>query len=194
MKETEFVLASNSPRRKELLSSIVDRFDVRSADVDERLEDSPAPDLAVKILAKRKADAVYRRVKDCYGSGLIVLGCDTVVAYKGKILGKPRDEAEAKQMLSLLSGKTHTVYTGVCFVTEKGTHTDVDRSYVTFHALTKAQIEEYVKSGSPMDKAGAYGIQDGVVVDKFTGSYSNIVGLPLELTERMLKEVIKELC
>ena len=109
MKETEFVLASNSPRRKELLSSIVDRFDVRSADVDERLEDSPAPDLAVKILAERKADAVYRRVKDCYGSGLIVLGCDTVVAYKGKILGKPRDEAEAKQMLSLLSGKTHTV-------------------------------------------------------------------------------------
>jgi septum formation protein len=186
----KLVLASASPRRRELLSKIMAEFDVCSADADERLPAGVSPCDGVKLLAQRKANAVFCRYA-LYAEDVAVLGADTVVAYDGKILGKPKDEQAAKEMLRTLSGKTHEVFTGVCVVWRGGIRVGSDRSLVTFRNLTDEQIEAYVASGSPMDKAGAYGIQDGVVVEGFSGSYSNIVGLPLELTEKILKEVME---
>jgi septum formation protein len=186
----KLVLASASPRRRELLSKIITDFEICSADVSERLPAGISPCEGVKILAKRKANAVFEKYA-LYGRDVVVLGADTVVAFEGKILGKPKSEEEAKKTLRTLSGKTHEVFTGVCVVWQGDVRVESDRSLVTFRLLTDGQIDEYVKSGSPMDKAGAYGIQDGVVVEGFSGSYSNIVGLPLELTEKILKEVME---
>lgn len=188
--ERKLILASASPRRRELLSKICADFEVCSADVDERLPADIAPCEGVKRLAKRKANAVFTRYA-LYGEDAVVLGADTVVAYGGKILGKPKSEAEAKEMLRMLSGRAHEVFTGVCVVWRDGIRTESDRSLVTFRPLKDEQIDDYVASGSPMDKAGAYGIQDGVAVEGFSGSYSNIVGLPVELTEKILKEVME---
>jgi septum formation protein len=186
----KLILASASPRRKELLSKICSDFEVCSADTDERLPAGISPCDGVKLLARRKASEVYSRFA-LFGEDVVVLGADTVVAYGGKILGKPKDEAEAKETLRSLSGKTHEVFTGICVIWQGGSRAESDRSLVTFRPLTEETIERYVASGSPMDKAGAYGIQDGVVVEGFSGSYSNIVGLPVELTEKILKEVME---
>ena len=190
----QVILASNSPRRKELFSKICPSFITAPANVNEDVEEGVSPLQTVKILARRKAEHAFQTALNAGmggGKPLIVLGSDTVVAYNGAILGKPRDEEEAAAMLTVLSGNTHTVYTGVCFVTQTGVWCEADASEVQFHALTDKQIADYIATGSPMDKAGAYGIQDGGLVKGYTGSYTNIVGLPLELTEKMYKEVIK---
>jgi septum formation protein len=186
----KLVLASSSPRRRELLAKICSDFEICPADADERLPKELAPCYGATLLAKRKATAVYTRYA-LYGEEAVVLGADTVVAFDGRILGKPKDQADAKRTLRLLSGRTHEVFTGLCVVWKGGIRTASDRSLVTFRDLTDEQIDDYVASGSPMDKAGSYGIQDGVVVEGFSGSYSNIVGLPVELTEKILKEVME---
>lgn len=187
----QVILASNSPRRKELLAEICPTFQTIPSDVDESVPSDMPPAKVVQTLAARKAKAVFDSLdgKENY----IVIGSDTVVAYDGKILGKPATPAEAKKMLTLLSGNTHNVFTGVCIYSKCGAHTSYDRSDVTFNTLTEMQIDEYVATGSPMDKAGAYGIQDGGLVKRYEGSYTNIVGLPVELTKKMYNEVMDKL-
>lgn len=192
LEKMKVVLASNSPRRKELFARICPQFSVCPADADERLQPGISPAEGVRVLAERKASAVYARLTSQGETDAIVLGSDTVVSLNGAILGKPKDEKEAFDMLRLLSGKTHEVYTGVCFATRKGKRTICVCSEVVFRALTDEEICAYVATGSPMDKAGAYGIQDGAVVREYRGSYTNIVGLPVEETEKLYEEVKKD--
>ena len=146
------------------------------------------PEKLVKSLALQKATEVAGLAQ---AQGKAVLGADTVVALNGEILGKPKDEADAKRMLCALSGRAHEVYTGVCMLYPEGGKTLVraDCTKVFFRALSDEFIEAYIKSGSPMDKAGAYGIQDGGLVEKIEGSFTNVVGLPVELCKEMLKEI-----
>ena len=178
-----FILASQSPRRKELLKRAGYAFEIIVSDVDETMPQEARPGDAVEILARRKALAVATQ-----HPGAVVLGCDTVVALDDLILGKPATEAEAAEMLRRLSGKTHTVYSGVC-VTD-GTRETVFHTAtgVTFYPLSDAAIQSYVATGEPMDKAGAYGIQGlgCVLVKSISGDYSNVVGLPLSESARVL--------
>lgn len=187
------ILASASPRRKELLKKVYSPFEVLPATGEEKGEDLP-PEELVKKLAFQKAEEVFLRVND---SRAVVLGSDTVVAYGGKILGKPKTEEAAYEMLYALSGNTHKVLTGVCFLyTDKtGKRKElsaVGETEVTFYSLTQEFIKEYIASGSPMDKAGAYGIQDGGLVESIRGSYSNVVGLPVELCKELFSKIEKE--
>lgn len=191
----KLILASNSPRRRELLKKIAPEFETFPADTNESLPDGTPPQEAVKILARRKAENVYNRLSTAgmpENNAFIVLGSDTVVAYENRIFGKPKNERDAYDILRFLSGKTHCVYTGVSLVSGRGIRTEVDCSRVTFYNLSDEEIYGYIAGGSPMDKAGAYGIQDGFPVKRYEGSYTNIVGLPLELTEKMYKESVKD--
>lgn len=178
----KLILASNSPRRRELLADVVSGFEVIPSAFEEKAEGFSAYD-TVSAFAEGKAREVYSRYPDC-----MVLGADTVVSLDGKLLGKPRSPEEAAEMLRLLSGRTHSVYTGVCLIGRDVFLQNVVQTYVTFHRLTPELIARYVQSGSPMDKAGAYGIQDGMLVKSYEGSYTNVVGLPVETVRQMLKE------
>lgn len=189
------MLASASPRRKQLLGEIVEQFDIIPANGEEVVDERLSPKETVLQLSKQKANAVASLFA-CRDK--IVLGSDTVVALDGQILGKPKDEADAFRMLSALSGRTHEVYTGVCLlcIRKDGTQIclqDSDCTKVVFNRLSKEEIERYIATGSPMDKAGAYGIQDGNLVQSIEGSFSNVVGLPVELCRRM-KEEMQEKC
>ena len=178
-----FILASASPRRRELLEKAGYEFEIQVSDADETLPAGITPAQAVRLNAARKAQAV---AKQCPGA--VVLGCDTVVAIDGAILGKPRDEAEAKRMLRRLSGNTHTVYSGVC-ITDGTTETVFAAATdVTFYELDDRTVDAYVATKEPMDKAGAYGIQGlgCVLVREIAGDYSNVVGLPLSESARAL--------
>ncbi len=186
---SKYILASASPRRKELLKEILSDFTVMPSDFDETLVNASLPPRKlVRELAKGKALAVAEGQE----GDTVVLGSDTVVAFSKRVLGKPKDEEEAREMLTLLSGKRHAVYTGVCFVVNGRVFSAVCKTSVVFHKLSKEFIEEYIKSGSPMDKAGAYGIQDGGLVKKIKGSYSNVVGLPVELCKKMVGSLKKK--
>lgn len=188
----EFVLASASPRRKELLKEIVESFEILPATGEENCN-CACPKKLVKALAKQKAEEVFSSLNS---KEKIVLGADTVVVLGKTVLGKPKDEKDAVRMLESLSGKSHFVYTGVCFSYfangEKRVINTLAKTRVYFHKLTKEKILEYVQSGSPMDKAGAYGIQDGGLVKKIRGSFSNVVGLPVELCKKIYKRIEKE--
>lgn len=167
------ILASNSPRRKELLSMLGYEFIVKASDCNEDT-DITDPYLLVKELAKRKATGIVRADNDT------VIGSDTVVAIDGKILGKPQDAKDAANMLKLLSGKTHTVYTGVSVLQGENEITNVVSCDVTFKKMTDEEISNYVSSGEPMDKAGAYGIQGkgSAYVERISGDYFAVVGFP----------------
>ncbi len=177
------ILASNSPRRRELLGELGVPFEVVSPQFEEVAEGLSARDLALSF-AEGKAKEVFLRYPAAY-----VLGADTVVCYGGEILGKPKDGADAKRMLRLLSGRTHSVFTGVCLVGQGVFLREVAETKVTFFPLSEEFIEQYVAGGSPLDKAGAYGIQDGALAERYTGSYTNVIGLPMETVEKFLKEV-----
>ncbi len=186
-------MASASPRRKELLAEIIQNFDVLPAKGKEVVIGAPTPEELVKQLAEQKATEVATLPQ---AKGKCVLGSDTVVAFRGQVLGKPKDEEDAVRMLELLSGNTHEVYTGVCIVYPKADGmkeklVDAACTKVLFETLTKDMVASYVKTGSPMDKAGAYGIQDGGLVKEIQGSYSNVVGLPIELVREMLEKIGK---
>lgn len=187
------ILASGSPRRRELLSKIYEEFEVIVSACDETISETE-PDKIVETLSERKAKAVYDIVKGEPGD-LLVIGADTIVYYDGEILGKPEDEEDAKAMLSMLSERTHQVYTGVTlFLRKENEEKSVvlsDKTDVVFYNIDKYDIADYIRTGSPMDKAGAYGIQDEFAkhVKKIDGDYNNVVGLPVSKLFQKLREL-----
>lgn len=171
------ILASQSPRRRELLSLITENFRVTPAKGEEILPDGISPKEAVILLSRQKAEEIYKEYKN-----ETVIASDTVVAIDGKILGKPADKADAASMLSLLSGRTHSVFTGVCIICEDGREICfAEETAVEFWQLSDELISDYVASGEPMDKAGAYGIQGSgaLLVKSIKGDYYNVMGLPV---------------
>lgn len=178
------VLASASPRRLALLSEVADDITVLPSDVDESRVTASSPRALVRELSRLKALSVAERLN----VGDVVIGADTVV-YLDKLYGKPRDRADAIKMLSELNGKEHYVFTGVTVVADGGVRTFSVRSAVRFRSLAKEEIERYVDEYRPYDKAGAYAVQEGVVVGSYKGSLSNIIGLPMEKLVKVLKEV-----
>ena len=183
----QVVLASQSPRRQELLKLIFSDFAVMPADVDESLPDSINTDFAAEYLAVKKAQAVAKDHGDC-----LVIGADTVVLCDDKSLGKPENEADAAAMLRSLSGRRHRVITG-CALFLSGRHLSFSEcTEVEFLPLTDTEIEQYVSSGEPMDKAGAYGIQGGasLFVKGIDGDYFNVVGLPVAALNQNVKKFL----
>ena len=178
------ILASNSPRRKELLTMLGYEFVVIPSDCDENT-DITEPCVLVKELSRRKAKAVLCDDADT------VIGSDTVVAINGKILGKPKDKNDAVNMLRLLSGKTHTVYTGVCVLQKDREISDTISCDVTFKAMTEKEIINYVECLEPMDKAGAYGIQGkgSAFVQRINGDYFAVVGFPCCYVNTVLNQL-----
>lgn len=181
----EYVLASGSPRRKELFSLIVPSFEVIPSTAEEKVNISLFPEQTACSLAESKCDEVFKS-----NGGKTVVGCDTIVVFEGEILGKPKDRDDAFNTLKRLSGKTHFVITGVCVRNKYKKVIKYDKTEVKFNVLTDEFIKIYVDSGSPLDKAGSYGIQDGGLVKEYYGSYSNVVGLPVSLVKKMLEEVL----
>lgn len=183
------VLASRSPRRLALLSQIGLSVRVSSCDIPEDFDDTFSPAQNAERLARLKAECVAGTVQEG-----IVLGADTIVVIDRQILNKPSGADDAVRMLTLLSGRTHTVYTGFALIdTSRGKiRSGVEETRVTFRQIPRSEIEEYVRGGSPLDKAGAYGIQDdygAVFVTRIEGCYYNVVGLPLARVFGELREM-----
>lgn len=185
------VLASASPRRKDLLTEFGFNFSVIVSDYEETLSFSmPPKDLAVNF-AYNKAQSVFNSIKD--KSSVVVLGADTIVVLEGNILGKPKNAQDAINTLKLLSNNTHSVITGYSIISSTGVLNGYVESKVSFNNLTEELIIKYVKTGKPLDKAGSYGIQDGYdLVKEFIGSKNNVIGLPIELIKDKLLEKLNE--
>ena len=192
----KIVLASQSPRRKKLLNQLGLIFEIIPSSVEEVIT-SDNPVEIVKELSLQKAQDISQRIENS-----LVIGADTIVVKDGAILGKPTDHNDAVSMLSELSGKQHSVFTGVSFVVtdEKkqtvNTHSFYEETKVWFSSLTRNEIKSYVATGSPMDKAGSYGIQDdwgSVFVERIEGDYYNVVGFPLNRFYRELKKIQPEI-
>ena len=188
-----FVLASSSPRRRRLLQGIGLAFEVDVSDVDEEVDVGLTPEALVQHLAQKKAAAVAARHPEA-----LTLGADTVVVLEGDVLGKPADADEARAMLRRLGGATHRVFTGLALLHPASgrCRTAYEETRVTFGPLTEREIERYVASGSPMDKAGGYGIQDdhgALFVARIDGDYYNVVGLPLHRLYRLLRNEFTDL-
>lgn len=192
--DSMLVLASASPRRQELLRNAGIPFVVQATDIPEVPEEGEAPRAFAERMAREKAVAVFRQRPNDF-----ILGADTIVVADGEILGKPRDSADAARMLRLLSGRRHQVTTGVCLVgrelgtaNQKTGFEDVrsETTVVMMDALSDEDIRSYVASGEPMDKAGAYAIQGGASrwISRIEGDYFNVVGLPVSLVYKMLRE------
>ncbi len=181
----KFIVASASPRRKEILSNSGFTFEVIPSDADENITESLTAEQTVMELAKRKALAVFEHNKDS-----VVFGCDTVVAVDGEILGKPKDDEDAYRMLKMLSGKVHTVSTGVCVINKDKCVCDVDTTFVEFYELSHSTIKSYIQTGECSDKAGAYGIQGfgSVLVKEIRGDYFSVMGLPISRSARILSQ------
>jgi septum formation protein len=178
------ILSSASPRRRELMGMTGLPFEVITADAEELK--TGAPQALVMENARRKARAVADK-----HPGRMVLGADTVVYLQGQVLGKPKDSEDAKRMLRMLSGQWHQVFTGVCVISAQGREdTRCDETRVLFSRLSEEDITRYVLSKEPADKAGAYAVQGmgGMYVERIEGSYSNVIGLPMHLVRRMLRD------
>ncbi len=196
--KNRLILASGSPRRKELLEQIGAEFEILPAKGEEVIT-STHPELVVQELSLQKA----KEVAGCYKKELsltterktVVLGADTVVAYDNQILGKPKDKEDAVRMLQMLSGNVHSVFTGVtliiCEKEEQKEHTFFAETKVAMYTMTEEQIRAYVETGEPMDKAGAYGIQGkcAVYIEKIMGDYNNVVGLPVAAIYQKLEKL-----
>ena len=180
------ILASQSPRRRELLALVGISHEVRPADIDETYGPGEVPKDHAERLAREKAAVVAREAPDA-----VVVGSDTIVVVDGDVLGKPADEGEAKQMLARLAGRSHVVMTAVAVVWRGETRSDVVEVGVTFHPLTPNDIAAYVATREPMDKAGAYGIQGfgATIVERVDGDYFAVMGLPLQRLVRLLTEL-----
>jgi len=179
------ILASQSPRRRELLATAGIPFTVRIREVEEIRAPDELPDAYVRRLARAKAEAAWEDRDE------IVLGADTIVVLGQKVLEKPRDAADARGMLRLLAGREHTVITGICLRYPEGAQVDSTATRVRFAPLTDFEIDAYVASGEPMDKAGAYAIQGlaSKFVESVEGCYFNVIGLPLSQVYRYLKSL-----
>ena len=190
---TDFVLASQSPRRRKLLRQMGIPFFCIPAKVDETAEPARGPRRLVESLALKKATSVVGRKPSA-----LILGADTIVAYRGLILGKPSGAVEAAAMLRQLSASTHTVYTGIALIHADSDRkvTDVESTEVTFGRLSETEISNYIKTGSPLDKAGAYGIQDdmgAMFVKRISGDFYNVVGLPIRRLYILLNKHFSDL-
>jgi septum formation protein len=186
------ILASASPRRRELLSQAGVTFTVTAANINEDLLPNEAAAAYVQRLAEEKAQAVWKanRSADTANEPLMVLGADTCVVCDSHILGKPADTADARRMLALLSGRTHAVLTGLAVVTRTKVVRDVEITQVMFNQIDDAEIARYISSGEPLDKAGGYAIQGYAArwIPRIEGCYFNVVGLPIARTIAMLAE------
>ncbi len=185
----QLILASQSPRRKELLGMFHIPFTVRVADIDETMDPGKAPAGEVARVSKLKALAVPREPED------VVIAADTIVVLEGRVLGKPKDEAEAEVMLTALSGRDHQVMTGVTVLKGQACLTHTEITDIHFRPLSQAEIQTYVATGEPMDKAGAYGIQGGAALfaEKLHGDYYNVMGLPVCRLYQMLRRIAPEI-
>ena len=186
--DKKVILASASPRRQELIKTIFDSVEILPADCDETLPDGIGAREAVEYLSKIKNKASAKLT----GKENLIISADTVVAVDDEILGKPVDKEDARRMISLLSGKVHQVYTGVTLSLDGTTKTFSEKTDVEFFDLTEGEIEEYINSKEPYDKAGAYGIQGkaGLLVKKINGDYYNVVGFPIARLKREIEEFI----
>ena len=186
MSAPHVILASQSPRRRELLSLVGIAHEVRPADIDEAYRPGELPVAHAERLAREKASAVSRTAPDA-----LVIGSDTIVVIDGDVLGKPTDERMAAEMLSRLSGRTHRVITAIAVPWHGMERSAVESVDVTLHRLTPDEIAEYVATREPMDKAGAYGIQGygATIVERVDGDYFAVMGLPLQRLIRLMAEV-----
>ena len=180
-----FVLASASPRRKEILENAGFTFEIIVSDTDENISEDFSPSETVEELAKRKAQSVLVENQDA-----VVFGCDTVVAVDGKILGKPKDAEDAFNMIKMLSGKVHTVSTGVCICSSDKMSVFSNTTEVEFYPLSDDTIRSYIATGEGKDKAGSYGIQGYgcVLVKEIKGDYFSVMGLPVSESARVLAD------
>lgn len=182
----KLILASGSPRRRELLSLYTTDFEVCASDFDERAVQAESPAALAEALARGKCLAVSGQNPGC-----LVVGSDTVVELDGEVFGKPKDAADARRMLRALSGRTHQVHTGVCVSDGVRTESFVDTCRVTFFPIPEEELERCIASGEPFDKAGAYAIQGQAALwlDRLEGDYYTIMGLPVSRTARLLERV-----
>ncbi len=183
------ILASQSPRRKQLLGLFGFPFEIQVADIDEVMDPAAPAHLEVARVALQKAHAISAGKED------LVIAADTIVVCEGRILGKPHSQAEAKEMLSLLSGRDHQVMTGVAVLAGDREEVFTEITDLHFKPLNPREIDRYVESGEPMDKAGAYGIQGGAALfcERMVGDYYNVMGLPVCRLGRVLEEMAPEL-
>ena len=184
------ILASKSPRRRELLGKIYNSFEIITEETDETLPRGVHPREGVAILAERKGRAVMEKV----GADALIISSDTLVELDGVALGKPTDEADAERMLLSLSGKAHNVHTGVAVHYRGKVLRGTDSTAVIFRDITLAEIRDYIASGEPMDKAGSYAIQGigGKFISGYEGDYDTVVGLSLRLTRELIDLATKE--
>ena len=183
------ILASQSPRRKELMGLFHIPFTVRVSDADETMAPNLSPAEAVAQVSRRKAEAVSRQADD------VVIAADTIVVLGSQILGKPRDEADASRMLHLLSGRDHQVMTGMTLLRGDQVLTHTEITDIHFRPLSDREIDAYIRTGEPMDKAGAYGIQGGAALfaDRMHGDYYNVMGLPVCRLGQFLRQIAPEI-
>ena len=190
------ILASGSPRRRELLAQAGLKFTVAAANLNEDLLPNEAAAAYVRRLAEEKAQAIWNSnsTADTSDEPLLVLGADTCVVCDGHILGKPTDTADARRMLELLNGRTHAVLTGLAVVTQRKIVRDLEITQVTFNCIDDAEIARYITSDEPMDKAGAYAIQGYAArwIPRIEGCYFNVMGLPIARTVTLLAEAQAE--
>lgn len=192
----KIILASASPRRKELLAQIDIPFEIRVSDAEENISCENPCDL-VRELALMKAEDIYRKLTEEEARESLIIGADTVVVLAGEVMGKPGTKENAVKMLFALQGKIHQVYTGVAFVYRKEengvpeVHSFYEKTDVSFYAMTEQEIANYVATGEPMDKAGAYAIQGkcAAFIKEINGDYSNVVGLPIGRVYQELKKL-----
>ena len=183
------ILASQSPRRRELLGLFHVPFTVRVADIDETMDANNAPSDEVAKVSRRKAEAIPREKDD------VIIAADTIVVLGSRVLGKPHSPEEAKEMLRSLSGRDHQVMTGMTVLRGETAVTVTEITDIHFRQLTDREIEAYVQSGEPMDKAGAYGIQGGAALfaERMVGDYYNVMGLPVCALWKLLRDIAPEL-
>lgn len=191
----KYILASASPRRRELLKKTGIDFDVFPSSIEEKITKTAPAEVVMELAAQKACDVFHRLSSESNSSEpLTVIGADTVVVYQEEILGKPEDETEVLDMLSMLADRTHQVYTGVSIITEENgrcqTNTFFEKTDVTFYPIFREDLLRYIASGDCLDKAGAYGIQGdfAIHIKEIQGDYNNVVGLPIGRVYRELKK------
>ena len=185
----QLILASQSPRRKELLGLFHIPFSIQVAQIDESMDPEKSPYEEVARVSRAKAEATPRSSED------VVIAADTIVVCNGQVLGKPKDEADAYRMLRLLSGRDHQVMTGLCVLKGETVSVCTEVTDIHFRELTDREIYAYIATGEPMDKAGSYGIQGGAALfaEKLHGDYYNVMGLPVCRLGQLLRQIAPEL-